>query len=116
MPVVGPRPQVVHVNLDQPCIARFLDHAVLEGSPEKLGKNRHDVKLHCCSSNPSGNSTRMVFDATSITLQIDRANGIKISWPSAVSTFKSGAPPYASTSVTTPTSASPTTLQPTRSA
>ena len=47
MPVLRPRPQIVHPNLDQPRFPRLLNHAVLERPPEKLRENRHDVKLHC---------------------------------------------------------------------
>ena len=41
---VRPGPQIVHVNLGQPCCARFLNHAMLERSPEELGEDRHDVE------------------------------------------------------------------------
>src|SRR5579864_5980723 len=46
VPVAGPAPQIVHLDLDQPGFPRPLHHAVLERPPEKLRKNRQHMKLH----------------------------------------------------------------------
>src|SRR5262249_36592995 len=119
VPIVGPISQVVNPNLNQPGLTRLLNNSVLERPPEKLGEDCQHVKLHKSyrSNNPSGKSTRISFRSTSITGQMARANGIKISFFPA--TFSSTGPPLSSIPSTMPIprlDLRSSTLQPIRSA
>src|SRR4051812_44049202 len=72
-------------DIEDAAILGALDHAVREGSLEKLGEDRQHVESHgrFKSFNPSGNSTAMRFSAGLISTQMERANGISRSSPMA---------------------------------
>src|SRR5262249_31390137 len=88
--ILSPVSQIVEANFDQPRPEGPLDHAVLEWSAEKIREDRQHVEGHnpyfYRSMRPSGSSTRMTFRATSISLQIDFANGTRIFRPPSNST------------------------------
>src|SRR5260370_26434568 len=113
--VRGPIPQIVDLDPHDSGFGGPRHYAVPERSFEEIREDRHDVKLHR-SSSPSGKSTTILRPGTSISKQIERANGINKSL-SPPRTSSSGGPPCSCQPSSVPVAlpSRVTTLQPTRS-
>src|ERR1051326_2945768 len=110
-----PVPQIVNPDLHDTRLLGPRHHAVPKRPLEEVGEDGQDVKPHR-SLKPSGRSTTILRLTTSISTQIDFANGISNGPPCAL-TSSSGGPPYSCQPSTVPI-ASPSrvkTEQPIRS-